>query len=78
MYHLRTRPAPIDYDYVIYLAFTHPDNKHASIRKIARLLGMNPGTVYRTLKRQGFVTPDSRSANSPIPKKPMSTTNNGK
>ena len=42
-------------DNIVRLAFTHPENEHASIREIARLLDMNPGGVYRVLLRIGLV-----------------------
>jgi transposase-like protein len=46
----------MNYNNIVRLAFTHPDNEHASIRAIARQLDMNPGALYRILLRIGLVT----------------------
>ena len=48
---------------IVRFAFTHPENDSKSIREIARLLDINPGTVYRTLLRLRLVKRPSGSKN---------------
>jgi hypothetical protein len=58
----------MNYDNVVRFAFTHPDNQGKSIREIAGLLGLNPGSVYRILTRLGLVEkPPKRGFHRPDP-----------
>ena len=41
----------MNYDYIIRMVFTNPENSGKSIRRVASELDMNPGSVYRILKR---------------------------
>ena len=45
----------MNFDNIVRYAFTHPDNRNASIRALARLLDMNSGSVYRILIRLHLV-----------------------
>jgi hypothetical protein len=45
---------------VVRLAYSHPDNSGLSIRALARLLDINPGTVYRTLVQLHLVKAPAR------------------
>ena len=51
----------LDFDEIVWLAFTHPRNRGKSIRRIARDLNMNPGSFYRILKRLGLVAPENNA-----------------
>jgi hypothetical protein len=55
----------MNYDNIVLYAFTHPDCKGKSIREVSRLLGMNPGTVYRILVRLGLIKPTARRGFNP-------------
>jgi hypothetical protein len=58
-------------DYIIRLVFTHPENKGKSINSIARKLDMNPGSVYRILKRLSLVLPPKPRYCPEIPSSPF-------
>jgi transposase-like protein len=46
-------------DYIVRMLYTDPRNKGKSIRHIARAMGLNPGTLYRILRRLDLLPPGS-------------------
>ncbi len=58
-------------EYIVRLAYTHPENEGKSIRFIARQIGLNPGYFYRFLKQLDLVFPQDPARSEETPETPF-------